>query len=201
MTILAYSLLTIPDLETGRKLHNLVNLDDKGAAKAIFHLQAQKTGSESLPTYLQRVAAIAVAIENDKGELKQQILANDDEGKLLSDFFSLIEQQPMLAVWNSQHDAQDVICLRSVKHKINVSAHYLSEKNHISLDKKLCQNKEVSLFEMATLLGIEMQATLDDRTVWEHFLKDEKEALYHIQENAAMNTLLIYKRQRQYLKG
>ncbi|HHC75208.1 MAG TPA: hypothetical protein ENK78_09050 [Thiothrix sp.] len=51
-------LARIPDLDTGRRLYNLGDLDAKGTAKALYHLRKQHTGKTELPPYLYRIRAL-----------------------------------------------------------------------------------------------------------------------------------------------
>ena len=44
MNTLVFDIETVPDIEGGRKLYGLGDLDASGVAKAMFHLRAQKTG-------------------------------------------------------------------------------------------------------------------------------------------------------------
>jgi len=61
MSILVFDIESVPDYESGRKIHKLSDdLSDKDVVKAMQHLQFQKSGSEFMPLHLQKIVAISV---------------------------------------------------------------------------------------------------------------------------------------------
>ncbi len=120
MSILVFDIETIPDLETGRKLHGLEGIDDENAERAMVHHQAQKTGSEFLPLYLQRIVAISVLYRSKKGEeLTLRSLGDEscDEAEILKEFNHAIDKHvPQLVSWNGGGFDLPVIQYRSLLH-------------------------------------------------------------------------------------
>ena len=70
MNTLVFDIETIPDIEGGRKLYDLGDLDVDGVAKAMFHLRFQKNGTEFLAHHLQRIVAISVTFRGRGDEFK-----------------------------------------------------------------------------------------------------------------------------------
>nr|CAA6800170.1 MAG: 3'-5' exonuclease [uncultured Thiotrichaceae bacterium] len=196
MNTLAYSLITIPDFETGAKLQGLENLDDKGAAKALFHLQAQKTGDESLPSYLQHIVAISVVLVDESGNVQMETIKADLEADILNTFFDIVEHyKPTLVAWNGEHFASEIINYRTVKQALQLSPHYENKENHFDLNEALMSSSEkTSLTEIATLLGFDGEEGKDDRAVWESYLSEEFDQLDEYCESNAINTYQIYLR-------
>ena len=78
MSILVFDIESVPDYESGRKIHKLSDdLSDKDVVKAMQHLQFQKSGSEFMPLHLQKIVAISVVFEKHD-QLKVWSLGNKD---------------------------------------------------------------------------------------------------------------------------
>ena len=196
MNTLAYSIITIPDFVTGSKLHDLQGLDNKGAAKALFHLQAQKTGDECLPSYLQQIIAISIVLSDAEGKIQTTTLNDDQEADILNTFFDIIQQyQPTLVTWDGDHFNTEVINYRSIKQALPIAPHYAEPSNHFNLNKALVSSTaKTSIDEIATLLGLPSEENKDSRTLWENYLAEDFESLYNYCEGNAMNTYQIYLR-------
>ena len=193
---LAYSIITIPDFETGAKLHDLQNLDNKGAAKALFHLQAQKTGDECLPSYLQQIVAIAIVLSDEDGKIQTTILNDDSEANNLNTFFDIIQQyQPTLVTWDGDNFSSEVINYRCIKQAVQIAPHYAEKANHFNLNEALVSSTaKTSIDEIATLLGLPSEENKDSRSIWESYLAEDFDNLYRYCEGNAMNSYQIYLR-------
>ncbi|HFD33060.1 MAG TPA: hypothetical protein ENJ28_10210 [Gammaproteobacteria bacterium] len=196
MSILTYSLITIPDFATGSKLHNLHGLDNNGAAKALFHLQTQKTGSECLPSYLQQIIAISIILTDNEGEQQRTTLKGDPEIKLLNTFFDIIESyQPTIITWDGEFFNSEVISYRSIKHSLQMSPHYENKENHFDLNNAMVSSSEKTpLEDVATLLGLEAEENRESRAICESYLAGELDDLYAYSETNVLNTYQIYLR-------
>ena len=65
LNIFVFDIETIPDVATGRRIHNLSDdITDKDVAAAMFAVQREKNGREFLPLYLQRIVAISVVLRH-----------------------------------------------------------------------------------------------------------------------------------------
>jgi predicted PolB exonuclease-like 3'-5' exonuclease len=194
MSILTYSLITLPDFATGSKLHDLQGLDNKGTAKALFHLQAQKTDSECLPSYLQQIIAISILLIDDTGEQQRTTLKSDPEVELLNTFFDIIESyKPIIVTWNGEFFNSEVISYRSIKHSIQISPHYENKENHFDLNNAMVSSSEKTpLEDVATLLGLEAKENQDSRAICERYLANGLDDLCTYSESNVMNTYHIY---------
>ncbi|HIO92362.1 MAG TPA: hypothetical protein EYG68_05875 [Leucothrix mucor] len=196
MNTLAYSIITIPDFVTGSKLHDLQGLDNKGAAKALFHLQAQKTGEECLPSYLQQIAAIAVVLSDEDGKIQTVTLNDDKEADILNTFFDIVQgYEPVLVTWDNDYFTSEVINYRSIKQALQIAPHYEDKANHFNLNEALVSSSEkTSIDEIATLLGLPSEETKDSRSIWESYLAEDFDKLNGYCEGNAMNSYQIYLR-------
>ena len=196
MNTLAYSIITIPDFITGSKLHDLQGLDNKGAAKALFHLQAQKTGEECLPSYLQQIVAISIVLSDKDRKIQTTTLNDENEVDNLNTFFDIIQQyQPTLVTWDGDHFSSEVIHYRSIKQAIQIAPHYVEQENHFNLNEALvASTTQTSIDEIATLLGLPSEENKDSRSIWESYLAEDFDDLYAYCEGNAMNTYQIYLR-------
>lgn len=196
MNILAYSIITIPDFSTGAKLYDLQGLDNKGTAKALFHLQAQQTGDECLPSYLQQIVAISIVLSDKEGNIQTTTLNDDNEADILNTFYDIIQQyQPTLVTWNGEYFNSEVINYRSIKHALQIAPHYENRDNHFNLNEALvASSAKTSIYEIATLLGLPTEENRDSRSIWESYLAEDFDELYKYCESNAMNSYQIFLR-------
>jgi predicted PolB exonuclease-like 3'-5' exonuclease len=196
MNLLSYSLITIPDFATGAKLHNLQGLDNKGTAKALFHLQAQQTGKHNLPSYLQHIIAISIILTNAQDEQQTTTLKDLPEAELLNTFFDIIERyKPTLVTWDNEYFNSEIISYRSIKHSLQMSPHYEHKENHFDLNNAMMSSTaETPLEDIATLLGLDPQENRDNSSICDSYLAGKKQDLYTYCENNAQNIQQIYLR-------
>ncbi len=196
MSTLIYSLITIPDFATGAKLHNLRSLDNSGTAKALFHLQAQKTGNESLPSYLQHIIAISIVLSDQEGKIQTLTLKDDQEVDILNTFFDIVENyQPTLITWDGEYFNSEVINYRSIKQAVKISPHYENKTHHFNLNNAMVSSSAITpLEDIAILLGLEAQENKSSRVICEHYLAKEYDTLYDYNESNALNIYQIYLR-------
>ena len=196
MSILTYYLITIPDFATGSKLHDLQGLDNSGTAKALFHLQAQKTDNECLPSYLQQIIAISIILTDDDGKQQRTTLKSDPEVELLNTFFDIIESyKPTIVTWDGEFFNSEVISYRSIKHSIQMSPHYENKENHFDLNNAMVSSSEKTpLKDVATLLGLEVEENRECRVICESYLAGKLDDLCTYSERNVLNTYQIYLR-------
>ena len=120
MKPIAIAIKAIPDVETGRRLHNIQNLSDAGVAKAMLHLHQQKTASDNLPVYLQKVLVIALVRERN-GKLDSTVLSGErmNESQLLKEYLRLSQGKQQIA-WNGQVFEYALLQYRLFKHNIKL---------------------------------------------------------------------------------
>jgi predicted PolB exonuclease-like 3'-5' exonuclease len=185
MSMLALAIQTIPDIETGRRLHNIENLSDLGVAKAMFHLQQQRTGSEELPLYLQQIVSIAIAYKID-GTLQTEVLkSSPSESVLLENYVqaSLDKQQ---ITWRGNCYDFPILRYRALKQGIK-----LVERHDARLQVDLSQqfisaseqsaNTSASLADISCLLDLPPLARLSKMDIWQAYLAQD----YAVIDNAA----------------
>lgn len=101
--ILCFDIETIPDIIGLRALGTGTDApDDAAVAQQAFAERREKTGSDFLPLYLHRVAAISVLLR-DGEDLALYSLGgpDDDERTLVQAFYRLIDEHtPQLLSWN-----------------------------------------------------------------------------------------------------
>ena len=213
MKILAFDIETIPDTDSGRVLHDFADLSDKEVATAIEHLQSQKTGSEFLPHYLQRIVAISVVLA-DQNEVKIWSLGEIDSGEkdLVKRFFDGVEKyMPILVSWNGSGFDLPVLHYRALLHGV-VSPRYWEAGDN---DQSFRYNNYLNRFHsrhtdlMDVLAGYQLRATarldtvakmlgfpgkegMDGGDVWDAWQKGHFVEIKHYCEIDALNTYLIY---------
>ena len=226
MNVLVFDIETIPDIEGGRRIHGLKNLDDKSTAKALFHLRKQKTGNDFLPLHLQKIAAISVVYRGMGDDMGHEVSVgslgdeNTTEADLLTYFFELIEHRtPTIVSWNGTGFDLPVIHYRTLKNKISAPGYWEKGENnsafrydnylsryhdrHTDLMDVLAsynQSASAPLDEIATLLGFPGKLGMDGSKVWDEYRAGNLTGIRNYCETDVLNTYLVYLRY-QLMRG
>ena len=216
MNTLVFDIETIPDIEGGRKLYDLGDLDADGVAKAMFHLRYQKTGTEFLAHYLQRIVAISVTFRGRGDEFKVWSLGDEksDEKEILQRFFDGIERYtPTLVSWNGSGFDLPVIHYRAMLHKLSAARYWdMGEEdqsykwnNYISryhtrhtdlmdLSALYSGKANAPLDELASLYGFPGKMGMSGAKVWDAYQAGQIQDIRHYCETDVLNTWLVYLR-------
>ena len=214
MSILVFDIESVPDYESGRKIHKLSeDLSDKDVVKAMQHLQFQKSGSEFMPLHLQKIVAISVVFEKHD-QLKVWSLGNEDsdEKEIIQRFYEGIEQHtPTLVSWNGSGFDLPVLNYRSLLHGVQAPRYwetgdddssfrynnYISRFHwrHTDLMDVLANYQPragAKLDQVATMLGFPGKLGMDGSVVWEKYQQGAIEEIRNYCETDVLNTYLVY---------
>ncbi|MEA2093017.1 MAG: 3'-5' exonuclease [Pseudomonadota bacterium] len=216
MNLFVFDIETVPDVESGRRLYRLDDLDDENVARVMFHKRAEESGgSEFLRHHLHRIVAISVVLKTSD-RLKVWSLGDPEapEGELLQRFFDGIERySPTLISWNGSGFDLPVIHYRSLLHGIQAPRYwdtgyedknfkwnnYLSRfhERHTDLMDVLSgyqPRAAARLDEIATLLGFPGKMGMSGDKVWDHYQAGDIEGIRNYCETDVLNTYLVYLR-------
>ena len=218
MTILVFDIETIPDVETGRKLHHLEGLSDEDTASALFALRRAKVGNEFLPHYLQKIVAISLVLSN-ASNLKVWSLGDEesDEKELIQRFFGGIDKHtPTLVSWNGSGFDLPVLHYRALLHGIAAPTYwemgeqqssfrwnnYLNRFHYRHLDLMdvlaAYQNKAFApLDDIATMLGFPGKMGMNGSHVFTEYLAGNLKGIRDYCETDVLNTYCVYLRFEQ----
>jgi 3'-5' exonuclease len=221
MNCLVFDIETVPDVELGRRLHDLQGLDDAAVAKAMFARQRAASGNEFLPLIQQRVVAIACVLRT-REQLKLWSLGDlqSSEAELLTRFFDGIEKySPDLVSWNGGGFDLPVLHYRSLKAGVQAPRYwetgdednafrynnYLSRFHwrHLDLMDVLAgfqARARAGLADVAALLGFPGKLGFSGDKVWDSYLAGGLADVRRYCETDVLNTFLIYLR-FQFLRG
>jgi predicted PolB exonuclease-like 3'-5' exonuclease len=215
MNILVFDIETVPDVELGRRLHNLHGLSDDEVAKAMFTLQRQRNGTEFLPHEQHRIVAISCVLR------RQETLAvwslgepDSSEEELVARFFDGVERfSPDLVSWNGGAFDLPVLHYRALKVGVQAPRYwetgdedptfrynnYLSRYHwrHTDVMDVLSSYQpraRVSLSNMAALLGLPGKLGFSGDKVADAFLAGQIVDIRRYCETDVLNTYLVYLR-------
>ncbi len=216
MNIFVFDIETIPDINSGRCLHELTDLSDKEVADTLFKLRRQETGgSEFLRLHLQRIVAISMVFLNGE-HLKVWSLGDPQasEAEIIERFFTGIEKYcPTLVSWNGAGFDLPVLHYRALLHGISAPSYwetgeseqsfrwnnYLSRYHYRHMDlmdilsgyqSRAC----APLNDIACMLGLPGKMGMSGGLVWEYFQNGNIEAIRNYCETDVLNTYLVYLR-------
>lgn len=192
MNLIAFALGTVPDVETGRRLHDLGELSDKDAAKVLYHRRKQETGySEQLRPNQQRLAALSLVREGESGpELTSLTWQNADEVVLLDSLLAGAHGLAQPVSWGNE--SVPVIGYRALKYGRHLS-NLLQPGCLRDLQAELAQGQEgakAPLHEVAHLLGLPGLG-IPQVDVWEAMLADDADAVRVPLDLQALHCYLI----------
>ena len=215
MSVLVFDIETIPDVETGRTLHDLQGLSDEDTAQAMFALRRAKVGHDFLPHYLQKICAISLVLSTGS-QIKVWSLGDEssDEKELITRFYAGIDKHiPTLVSWNGSGFDLPVLHYRSLLHGVAAPTYweagehqqafkwnnYLSRFHyrHIDLMDIIAgyQNKAFApLDDISTMLGFPGKMGMSGSKVWEQYSAGQLKIIRDYCETDVLNTYCVYLR-------
>ncbi len=213
---MVFDIETVPDVESGRRLFDLHGLSDEDTAKAMAHMQLQKTGSDFMPLHLQKIVAISVVFRSGDQGFKVWSLGDETAGEaeIIKRFFDGIERfTPTIVSWNGSGFDLPVLHYRSALHGIAAPRYwevgdedssfrynnYLNrfQWRHTDLMDVLAgyqMRGRAPLDQMATMLGFPGKMGMSGDKVWPTFLAGDLAAIRNYCETDVLNTWLVYLR-------
>ena len=215
MNTLVFDIETVPDVELGRRLHGVEDLDDDSVAKIMFFKQRQARQTDFLPLTQHRIVAIS-AVLRSRDDLHIFTLGDIDatEKEIVQRFFDGIQRySPELVSWNGSGFDLPVLSYRALLHGVNAERYwemgdsdrefrynnYLNRFHwrHVDLMDVLGGFQiggRASLEQVATLLGFPGKLGMSGDQVWGRYQAGELQAIRDYCETDALNTYLIYLR-------
>lgn len=216
MNVFVFDIETIPDVEGGRKLHNLQGLSDKEVGTIMFHKRRQETGeSEFLRHHLHKVVAISAVLRTDNRFTVWSLgTPESSEGELIQRFFDGIERYtPTMVSWNGGGFDLPVLHYRGLVNGVVAGRYwdtgeddrdfkwnnYLSRyhSRHTDLMDVLAMYQaraNAPLDEIATLLGFPGKMGMSGAKVWDNYLEGNIEGIRNYCETDVLNTYLVFLR-------
>lgn len=215
MHCFSFDIETVPDVEFGRRMLGLADLDDEDVVKAMTFRQLQASGSEFLPLHQHRVVAISVALRS--GDSFRVWTLGDEsagEAEIVGRFFDGIERYtPDLVSWNGGGFDLPVLHYRALKHGVQAPRYWETGDNdrdfrwnnyqsryhwrHVDLMDVLAHynpRANAKLDEVATLLGFPGKLGMSGDKVWGAFLDGRLADIRNYCETDVLNTFLVYLR-------
>lgn len=216
MNLLIFDIETIPDVNAGRQLHDVHDLNDEEVVDALLTLRRQHTqGSDFLPHYLHQIVAISLVLRTNQA-VKVWSLGSEDsnEKELIERFFMGLERyQPTLVSWNGSGFDLPVLHYRALLHGVSASRYWDSGEidtnfrwnnylnryhaRHTDLMDVLSAYQSrayAPLDAIATLLGFPGKMGMSGSKVWEQYHKGELRTIRDYCETDVLNTYLVYLR-------
>ena len=217
MNVLAFDIETIPDVSSGRRLHNVPELSDAGVAEIMFTRRRQETNnvSDFLRPHLHRVVSIAVTLAT-RDSVNVWSLGEPDapEEELVRRFFDGVERYtPTLVSWNGRGFDLPVLHYRALLHGVSAPAYWENGDNeqafrwnnylnrfhqrHTDLMDVLAgyeQRAFAPLDDLAVMLGLPGKMGMSGAQVWDCHLAGDIGSIRNYCETDALNTYLIYLR-------
>src|SRR3990167_5053038 len=131
-SVMVFDIETVPDVQAGRRIHALENLNDLEVVEALFAMQRNKNGSEFLPHFLQKIVAISIVLaKQDSIAVWSLGDAQATEAELITRFYAGIDKHvPILVSWNGTGFDLPVLHYRSLVHGICASRYWEQGNSH-----------------------------------------------------------------------
>lgn len=216
MNIFTFDIETIPDIASGKKILDLPdNTPNSEVAEIMFTKQREKNGSDFLPLYLHKIAAISVVLKTPS-IFKVWSLGDIDAGEkeILERFFTGIEKYtPTLVSWNGSGFDLPVIHYRALLHGIAAPRYWETGDEDQTfrwnnyLNRYHCRHTDVMdvlamyqsranapLDKIAVMLGLPGKMGMDGGKVWESYVNGNIQSIRDYCETDVLNTYLVYLR-------
>jgi 3'-5' exonuclease len=215
MPVFVFDIETIPDVELGRRIYGLHDLNDKQVGYVMQAKRREESGSEFLSFEQHRIIAISVAMRL-RDTFRVWSIGEPDapEAQIIQRFFDGIEKYtPDLVSWNGGGFDLPVLHYRALRHGVAAPRYweagdgdqafrfnnYLSRfhTRHMDLMDVLSSYQaraRVSLQGAALLLGLPGKLGMSGEKVWEAYLDGQIELIRNYCETDVLNTYLIFLR-------
>ncbi len=221
MNTMVFDIETVPDVELGRRLYPLADLDDQDVAKAMFFRRLQESGTEFLQHYQHRIVAISIVLRAGQRVRVWSLGDSDsDEAELIRRFYEGIEQySPELVSWNGGGFDLPVLHYRALLHGIQAPKYwemgdedrsfrynnYLSRFHwrHIDVMDVLSgfqPRAKAKLDAIAVMLGFPGKMGLAGDKVWDYYVDGQIGKIRDYCETDVLNTYLVFLR-FQHMRG
>jgi predicted PolB exonuclease-like 3'-5' exonuclease len=230
-TVLVFDIETIPDVLGLRRLENLPSsMTDAEVAAKVMADRLDKTGSEFLPLYLQKICAISCVIRRTSKEGTPQIKVgtlgtpDDEEKVLVQAFFDLVEKYtPQLVSWNGSGFDLPVLHYRALVNHVQAPRYWEMGESQENDSREFKWNNYISRYHMrhldmmdllakfngranapldglAKLCGFPGKMGMDGSQVWPAYQEGKIKDIRRYCETDVVNTYLMYCR-FQLLRG
>jgi len=215
MNVLVFDIETVPDVASGRCLHDLDGLSDEDVANIMFHKRRQEAGTDFLRLHLQRIAAISVVLRS-RDDIKVWSLGEEsaDEKEIVQRFFDGIDRYtPTLVSWNGGGFDLPVLHYRALLHGISAPRYWETgdedqsfrwnnyinryHERHTDVMDILAAYQpraNAPLDEIATMLGFPGKMGMSGDKVWDAYLAGDIAGIRNYCETDVLNTWLVYLR-------
>jgi len=215
LNTLVFDIETVPDIEFGRRLYDLQDLDEAAVAKIMFFKRKQARGTDFLPLPQHRILVISAVLRSSDG---LSIFSLGDESSsektIIQRFFDGLERyNPELVSWNGSGFDLPVLHYRALRHGVNASRYweigdtdrefrynnYVNRFHwrHIDLMDILAgfqMSGRASLEQVAQLLGLPGKLGMSGDKVWDYYQQGKLAEIRNYCETDALNTYLIFLR-------
>jgi predicted PolB exonuclease-like 3'-5' exonuclease len=167
--VLAFDIETVPDVAGIRKLHSLpADLADVEVAEVAFQKRRAQTGSDFLPSHLQKVVVISCVLRNEQGLRVFSIGEPEaDEKASIQRFFEGLNQYvPQIVSWNGRGFDVPVLVARGLIHGVTAATFWDTGNDNrdfrFSNYINRFHDRHLDLMDMLALYGAGRPAPLDD---------------------------------------
>ncbi len=216
MNVLVFDIETVPDVELGRRVHDLDGLSDEDVARAMFAKRREQTGgSDFLAHTMHRIVAISIVLSTSQ-QFKVWSLGDTDSGEdeLIRRFFDGLDRyQPTLVSWNGGGFDLPVLHYRAMRHGVNASRYWDTgdldresrwnnytnrfHQRHTDLMDVLSgfqARASAPLDQVAVMLGLPGKLGMSGAAVWPAYLEGRIDDIRDYCETDVLNTYLVYLR-------
>lgn len=216
--VLVFDIETIPDIDGLRRLHETPSsVSDEALLAQVQAERREKTGSDFLPLYLQKIVAIACVFCDAQGfRVKSLGQLDSNEAHLVQQFFKIIDYYtPQLVSWNGSGFDLPVLHYRSLLHGVASPRYwdngddnrdfkfnnYLSRYHtrHLDLMDVLAAyngRANAPLDQLAKLCGFPGKLGMDGSQVYDAWQAGLGDEIRNYCETDVVNTYLLYCRYR-----
>ncbi len=191
------SIVTIPDVEALRRIHQLGKLSDEGVLSASMHLHNQQFGSRTLPLYQQKIVSIATVKSSGTSDVSLLCLEQSAKGEvdLLGKLDELTGAHSTLVAWDMSAYSSPLLNYRLLKHSL--VAQNVNEAAVVDLHTALSNDEacaEADLAGLAHSLSLPAIPEISQQWAIDCYLAQQLDNINTANQIRALNSYLIYLR-------
>jgi predicted PolB exonuclease-like 3'-5' exonuclease len=192
--------IAIPDVDIGRRLFGLTDLDDKAVGKVLFHRRKEEAGEQIDIRLVQKRIAAAGLIQSSPGRLSITVLdgVSIGESQLVQRLFDAAAGSDRLITWDGSESDLPLLHYRALRHQVAGQDYWQRSQGqadfHVELKALLAGQRPeswTSLDELSRIVGLPGLLGTEAFDPWETWLAGRRELLLQRAEIAVLNLYLL----------
>jgi hypothetical protein len=200
MAFTVFSIASVPDTVTARRLFDLQDLDDKAVSKVLFHRRKQQTGFTEALRWDQRALAgiTLIRCSADRLDMRSLGLGCHTETEMLEAYYEAATGSNLLVSWDGVLAALPLLHFRSLQAGLCQTTYWQSLAGegsgfHVDLRQQLCPASDdvPTLDAVARSMDLPGASAVGEKELYDGWLAGDDNPVRAFTDLAALQLFLL----------